>query len=198
MASNSTRSAKVGNGFAGSALSAQQHRLFTLGRTEGKLVQRQSLTTSLHNAGTSSLGKLEGSNGHLGNNLETLVIGDSANHDRNGGILSASQVLGNTGKGNGGTVSLAHTQTLQDNLVEGRAGTAGQETIQLDEEHQVDVVSSGRGALTLLDVVTININTLKDVSNCRKMKWMDELGQGKGGRILTMSTRLSHTPARIE
>lgn len=68
--------------------------------------------------------------------------------------------LGEGAEGDGRTIALGQAETLQDNLVEGGISAAGEETIQLDQQGQVDVFTGGGSAVTLLYVMMSNINTL--------------------------------------
>lgn len=156
-----TRDTKVLDGFTGILLSPQQKSLFTLGGTEGQLVKSDSLTTGGKDASPSSLGEFEGSDGHLGDDGETLIIGNGSHYDGDGVILASLKILADGGDGEGGTVGLAHAETLEDDLVKGRAGTASEETVQLYQQSEVNIIASGGSALTLFDVMTIDIDTLK-------------------------------------
>lgn len=100
--------AKVLGGLTSGTLSTQQDRLLTLGSTQGQLIQREGLTTGLHDAGTSRLGEFQSSHGHLGDHLEALIIGDRSNNDGQRSILTLGHILGDGRDGEGRTVSLAH------------------------------------------------------------------------------------------
>lgn len=161
VALGATSNTKVLNGLTGVLLSTEEDTVGTSGAALGELVKSQALTTSLDNTGTGSLGETEGSNLHLGNLNETLIISDGTDDDGDAVLLGGDgQVLGHGAQGHGGTVDLAHTQALEDDLVEAGSGTAGQEAVELDQEVKVDVVALGRGTLQSLDVVVLDINTL--------------------------------------
>lgn len=150
------------DGLTGVLLATEEHAAGASGAALGELVKGQALTTGLDNAGTGSLGETEGSNLHGGDLEEALIIGDGTNDDGNRVLLGGNgQVLGKSAQGHGRAVNLAHAETLEDDLVEAGAGTAGQEAVQLNEEVQVDVVTLGRGALQSLDVVLLDIDTLQ-------------------------------------
>lgn len=162
VALGASRNAKVLNSLAGVLLSAEEEAVGAGGAALGQLVKSQALTASLDNASTGSLGEAKGSDLHLGGLDKALVISDGADNDGDALLLGGhSQVLAQGAQGHGGTVDLAHTQALQDNLVEAGSGTAGQEAVELDQEVQVDVVALGRGTLQSLDVVILDINTLR-------------------------------------
>ena len=175
---------KVLDSLAGRLLASQQESLLPLGRTEGQLVEGEGLTAGGKDAGAGGLGKLEGGDGHLGDDGHALVISDGGDDDDDGGILAGGHVLADDREGEGRAVRLAHAQTLQDNLVKVGAGAAGEEAIQLHQQVEIDVVAGGRSAHALLDVVAVNIDTLpeekRQVSwNLRMDGWMDEYG-GEG------------------
>ena len=163
MAVAGTRSTKELVGLAGSALTTDQEGILALGGTQSQLIESEHLTTSLHDASTSSLGDLEGGQGHLGNNLETLIVSDGSNNNHNGSGLAGvvSSLLGNSREGNGGTVGLAEAETLEDDLVEGGVSATGQEAVELHQETQVHILAGGGSAVALLDVVMSNVDTLK-------------------------------------
>lgn len=153
--------AKVLNGLTSILLAAEEHAAGAGGAALGELVESQALTASLDDAGTGSLGEAQGSDLHGGDLEEALVIGDGADDDGNGVLLGGNgKVLGHGAQGHGRAVNLAHTETLEDDLVEAGASTAGQEAVELHKEVQVDVVTLGLGALQSLDVVLLDIDTL--------------------------------------
>lgn len=152
---------KVLNGLTGVLLSAEEDTVGASGAALGELVKSQALTTSLDNAGTGSLGETKSSDLHLGDLNETLIISDGTDKDGDAVLLGGdTKVLGHGAQAHGAAVDLAHTQTLQDDLVEAGSGTTGQEAVELDQEVKVDVVALGRGTLQSLDVVVLDINTL--------------------------------------
>ena len=155
----STGNTKVFDGLTGILLSTEEGAVGTSRATLSKLVKSEALTTSLHNAGTGSLGETEGSNLE-GRDLEhTLIISNGSNDNRDGVGLG---VLGDGTEGHRGTINLTHTETLENNGVEARSSTAREEAVELDQKVKVDVVTVGCGALQGLDVVLLNINTLRD------------------------------------
>jgi len=52
-------------------------------------------------------------------------------------------------------------ETFEDDLVESRVGTTGEETVELYEEEEVDVLGGGGLSVTLADVVALQkVDTL--------------------------------------
>lgn len=153
--------------FTSADLTTQQDSLGTGGAAHGQLIEGQAFTASLDDTGTGSLGESHGGNGHLGDIQETDIVSDGGNNDGSLAFSSLAQVLGNGGNGDGGTVSVTHVQTLQDGGVEGRTGTAAQERVELDQELVIRVGSLDFTTSILLDVVTLDINTLKRDKNER-------------------------------
>lgn len=190
VATRASRDAEVLDGFTGILLAAEQQAVGT-GRTAlGQLVKGQALTTGLQNAGTGGLGETQSTDLHGGQVKLTLIISDYTNADGNVVLgRGNSQVLGDGAQGHRGAVDLAHAQTLQDNLVEAGAGTAGQEAVELDQEVQVDVVTVRRGALQGLDVVLLDINTLGNVSNLLKRDIILEGGSSRSVMKQDIRTR---------
>ena len=92
--------------------------------TESKLVQGQDLTTSGHDAGTGSSGEAESSNAELGDGQETVVISDGANN-HNGLVVGLLGSVGdNSRDGDGRPVDAGHKEAAENDLVEGRLGSA--------------------------------------------------------------------------
>ncbi|BAS92351.1 Os05g0155050, partial [Oryza sativa Japonica Group] len=58
--------------------------------------------------------------------------------------------LGEAAQGERRAVGLAHEEPLEDHGIEVTLGSPHQETVQLDEELEVDIVRPRRGALRLL------------------------------------------------
>ena len=165
MRSRASRNTKVLNGFAGVALSAKKQSGGTSGGANSKLVKSEGLTTSLDDAGASSLGETEGGNGHLGDDGHALIVGDSTNEDSDKGLLAGTlgDILGDGREGHDGSVGARHTQTLQDDLVEGRISATGKEAIELDKKLDISILAGGSLTNALLNVMLGNVNTLKEV-----------------------------------
>lgn len=94
------------------------------GGTESKLVQGDGLTTGGDNAGTGGSGEAESSDGHLGAGEEAVVVSDGTDNDDGALLALLVDVGNNAGQRDGGAVDLGHKESAEDNLVEGRVGTA--------------------------------------------------------------------------
>lgn len=130
--------AKVPDGLPGILGTTEQDSVGSLGRSEGKLVEQQSLTTGGLDPLLGSLGESEGSDGELGQRGQSVVIGDGTNNNDGLGCLGAlgntAAVLGEvdqTRDRDGGSVDLAHKQSAEDDLVEARVGSSSQESVEL-------------------------------------------------------------------
>ena len=163
MGAGTTGNTKVFDSLTGVTLAAEEQGVGTSGGTNGKLVKGKGLTTSLNDAGTGSLGKAESSDGHLGDDGHALIVGDGADNDGDEGLLAGTlvDVLGDGGEGHDGFVGAGHTQTLQDDLVEGRVSATGKEPVELDKKLDVSVLALGSFTSALLDVMLGNVNTLR-------------------------------------
>lgn len=115
--------AEVLDGLTGVLGATEDEGVATGGGAEGKLVEGDGLTTGGEDAGTGGGGEAEGSNGHLGEGEHAVVIGDGADDD-DGALLLLGGVGHNAGEGDWGPVDLGHKQAAEDDLVEGRVGTA--------------------------------------------------------------------------
>ena len=121
--------AEVLDGLTGVLGSTEEDGVGTGGETGGNLVDGESLTTSLLDAGAGRGGEAHGSDGELGELEEAVVIGDSADNDNGLAlvVLRVGLVGGGSddlGEGDRGAVDLGHHKTAEDNLVEGRIGAA--------------------------------------------------------------------------
>lgn len=131
------------------------------GGTESKLVQGDGLTTGGDDASTGSRSESQGSDGGLGELQEAVVVGDGGDND-DGSLLALLVNVGhNAGQRNGGSVDLGREETSENDLVEGRVGSAGQEAVELHQELKVDIVALGGSAVRALDVVAVEIDTCR-------------------------------------
>lgn len=140
---------------------AEDQRVAARRRTESKLVQGDGITTSSDNASTGGSGEAEGSDGHLGEGEQSVVVSDGADHDNSALLALLVDVANNARQRDGGAVDLGHEKTAKNNLVEGRVGTTGKEAVKLYQELEIDIVALGRLAVRRLDVVAVEINTYK-------------------------------------
>ena len=91
-----------------------------------------------------------------------LKIGDGANNDSN--FVFTSLLLHITyqpSQRHWWPVALAHEKTLHDDLVELGIGTTGQETVQLDEEPQVDIIGLRGSPVDFTVFLMRDIHTLE-------------------------------------
>jgi len=127
--------------------------------TESELVEGENLTTSSKNAGTGGSGEAEGSNAELWNGQETVVISDGTDDD-NGLVIGLLRHVGNdSGDGDRWAVDAGHKKATENDLVEGRIGTACQEAVKLDEQLHVDVVALWRLAVGASHMVSVKIDS---------------------------------------
>lgn len=136
--------AEVTDGLTGVAGATEEESVGTSRGTAGELVEGDGLTTSLHNAGTGTLGEAEGGNGDLlRGGLETVVVGDSAND--NNGLAGGTRALESTvdaGNRDRRAVGLREEELSEDHLVEFGVGATSKEAVKLHEQAQVRVLRS--------------------------------------------------------
>jgi len=147
--------------------STEEDGVGTGGETGGNLVDGESLTTSLLDAGAGRGGEAHGSDGELGELEETVVIGDGANNDNGLAlvVLRVGLVGGGSddlGEGDRGAVDLGHHKTAEDNLVEGRIGAAGKELVQTNQQLNVGVGRLRDLAVPVSNMVAVEINSHLD------------------------------------
>jgi hypothetical protein len=116
--------AEVLHGLTGVLGSTEEEGVGTGGSAESKLVQGQSLTTSLLNASASGGGEAESSDRELGNVQEAVVIGNGADDDDGLALLGLADVRDGTRERNRGAVNSRHKETTENSLVEVGLGTA--------------------------------------------------------------------------
>jgi len=124
---------EVPDGFPSVLGATKQEGVATSGAPESKLIQGNSLATSSLNPGTGSCGESQGSDRHLWDGQETIVIGHGTNNDNSplgilGSILvddGVRCVTGDLAQGHRGTVDLGHEQAAEHRLVESAVGTTG-------------------------------------------------------------------------
>ena len=169
------------DGLTGVPLAAEEEGVGTGRLAEGKLVEGEALSAGLFDAGARGAGEAERGDRELGEGLEASVVGDGADGDDGVlvgvGLVRLADLAGDArdrqgggggpGEGSGGgeregrAVDARLVQATEDDLVEARVGAAGEEPVQLDEQEQVRVLRLGGGALALLDVVALNVDSLR-------------------------------------
>lgn len=190
--------AEVLDGLTGVLGATEQQGVGTGGLLQGKLVKGDGRAASSQDAGTSSGGETQGGDVHLGDSEQTGVIGDGANDDDGLLLVAVLNVGVDAGQRNGRAVHAGHKQTAQDDLVEGRVGTAyrdvihgqrlcrqivssvgmdgseltGQEAVQLHQELQVGIVALGRLAVSAAHVVAVEIDTCKQTKRFLVSLWV--------------------------
>lgn len=113
----------------------------TFGSPQCQLVQSNNLPTTLLDSCTSSLCHSQSSNTHLGDLQHPHIIGDSTNHhDRLAGIfLRVSDLPVDKANRYRGPIDTGVKETLEDCFVEFRIRATGEESVEFDEEEEVDV-----------------------------------------------------------
>jgi hypothetical protein len=184
--------AEVLDGLTAVLGTTEQQGVATSGGTQSELIEGKSLTTGSENAGTGGGGESQSSDAQLGDREETVVVGDGT--DNNDGLtgLASLTSLGlayNARQGDGRSVGTGHKKAAENDLVEGRVGSAcqryrlascraslhlhilgkgfeigrltGQEAVKLHQELEVDIVTLGRLAVSVAHVMLVQIDTLK-------------------------------------
>jgi len=127
--------------------------------SESQLVQSESLTTGGNNASAGSGSETESRNTKLGNGQESVVIGDGTNNDNGLVVGLLGGVRNNSRDGDGRSVDAGHEKAAEDDLVEGRLGSAGQEAIELHEQLEVNIVTLWRLSVAVAHMVSVEIDT---------------------------------------
>jgi hypothetical protein len=135
-----TSSSKVLHSLTAISWSTHEDSVGSSWCNQSKLIKGHDLSSSLEDSGTSSLGHTESANSELWHLSDTDIISHSSYEHSNLVFLSGHE-LNQLGQGQWWVVDLGHKQTLQHNLVELALCTALQETIELDQELQVWVVT---------------------------------------------------------
>jgi len=159
----SGRLAEVTVGRTGSAAALHQDGVLSLGGLEGQLVEGENLTTGLEDAFASARGHVHGAERQLGDLVQTKIVGDRAND--HGGLAIAAWLLHHArdaSDGHGWSVHAAHIKTFQDDLVELGVGSAGQETVELDQEAQVDILAFRLRSAGLPHVLVTDVDSHLD------------------------------------
>ena len=100
------------------------------------MIQGQSLSSSSQDAGTSSGSESESGNTDLGDGQEAVVISNGTDN-HNGALILLAKVRNDTGDRDGRSVNAGHEKSAEDDLVEGRLSSAGQEAVKLHEQLEV-------------------------------------------------------------
>mmetsp|Transcript_81059 Transcript_81059/g.169255 ORF Transcript_81059/g.169255 Transcript_81059/m.169255 type:complete len:200 (+) Transcript_81059:202-801(+) len=145
-----TRSlSEVALSLAGLGGASEQDSALAERRLESELVEGHAGATSLDDAGSGGLGEAQSADGHLGDFIEALVVGDGAN-DHGGLALLATHEGSQLLEADGSLVLSGHVQALVDDLVELGVGTASQELVQPAQELHIGVLRLGLAKTDLL------------------------------------------------
>merc|ERR1719318_2208039 len=119
---------EVSVGFAGCAGTLHDDSVLSLGGLHCQLVEGHDLSTSLQHASTCTLGHVQATDLQLRQIQNAHIIRNCAD-DHSNLIFTARllHVTHNTSNRHGWSVSLAHEESLQHDLVKLRIGTTGQE-----------------------------------------------------------------------
>jgi hypothetical protein len=155
-----TRSAEVTDSLTGVLWSTEEHTVGTSWATQSELIEGDDLTASLQDASASGLSDTKSTQSKLWDLVQTGIVGDGTNNDSDLTVLSV-HVTSKTRYRQRSTVGTGLEETLEDDLVEFRVGTASKEAVQLHKECKVHIVGLWSATDVLLDTATSNqINTL--------------------------------------
>lgn len=126
-----TGGTEVTVGLTSSTGSADEQAVGASGELLGELIEGQDLAATGEDAVAGGLGESQSADLEaLGGIEHADIIGDGANHDCDLALLAGCELY-KLGKGDWGTVHLAHEETLQDHLVELAFDAAGHEAVEL-------------------------------------------------------------------
>lgn len=130
--------AEVLVGLTGSALAADEDGVGAGRGAEGELVEGEGLTAGGDDALAGRAREAEGGDGHLGDDEETLVVGDGADEDEDLVAVGVGvvRVLDDARDRQRGPVGLRVKQALENDLVELRVGPAGKEAVKLNGHNE--------------------------------------------------------------
>lgn len=116
--------AEVADGLTGVLGTAEQQGVGTSGLLESQLVEGLDGAAGGNDASAGSGGETQGGDVHLGDLEQTDIVSDGADNDDGLLLVAVLEVGLDAREGDGGTVHAGHEETTQDDLVEGRVGTA--------------------------------------------------------------------------
>ena len=132
-------------------MARKKTRELTCGRLQDELVKGQAFATSLGDSGTGGFGKAKGGHREFGDLVDALVV-SHGRHDNCGAVAAGLtrhhlrlvvQMLDQLGKRNWCSVNPRRHESAQHGLAETRAGSAGQELEELNEQVVVQVLALG-------------------------------------------------------
>lgn len=149
------------------ALAPDEDGVGALRRAQSELVEGEALAASSRDPRTRRLGETESANGELRGLEKAGVVRHSADKDGNLVLLALHQVR-QARQRQRRVVDARHEQALQDDLVEGRVGSPGEEAVKLHQEEEVDILGLRGRPVALLLVLVLDVDTLsseQDVSH---------------------------------
>lgn len=110
--------------------------------------RERTLSTGSDDSLPSTPGEPEGGDGHLGDNKESLIVGNGSDKDDGLGtvLVGVVSVLDDSGDGKGRSVGLGLEESLEDNLVELGVSSSSKEAVKL-VEGRLDRTSGGEACL---------------------------------------------------
>lgn len=156
---------EVPDGFSGVPPSSHQDSVGTSGGSESELVEGQGFTTVGDDSFPGGSSESQSGDGELGDNRESLVVQNGTDDDNSLGSVGVGALgfLDNSGDRDRRSVDLGHKQPLQDDSVELGFGSSSQESVELDQEEEIRVLTLRGLSGTLLDVVLSDVDTHLDV-----------------------------------
>lgn len=139
--------------------SAEKESVCSSRGTQSELVQSQDLTTSLLNPGPSSSRETKCCNRQLRDSQKTVVVSDGADHNDSLALVGVGHIGYNARERNGGAIDPGHEKAAQDDLVEVGFRTTGEESVELHQDLQVDVLALGRLAMGAAHMVAVQVDT---------------------------------------
>jgi len=142
------------------AATLHEDGILSFGGLESQLIEGHDLPSGLENTLASPRGDVHGAKRQLGDLVKTKIIRDGADDD--GGFAVAARFLhhsGDAGDGHGRPVHAAHIQALQDDLVKLSVGSASQESVELDQQAQVDILALRLRPSGLSHVLVTDVHT---------------------------------------
>ena len=112
------------DGLAGVLGTAEEEGVGASGLLKRQLVEGKRLAAGSEDARAGRGGEAQGSDVQLGDLEETVVVRDGADNDDRLLLVAVLDVGGDAGERHGRAVDAAHEQPAQDDLIEGRVGTA--------------------------------------------------------------------------
>jgi hypothetical protein len=124
-----------------------------------KLIEGEALSSGLDNSSSGGLGESEGSDGHLWDLVESVIVSDGGDSDDD--LILSLKELSNLGDGDWWSVDSGGDESSQDGLAETGVGSSGKESEESDKKMDVQVLGFGFLLVGALDSSSSDkINTL--------------------------------------